>query len=375
MPFSIDVGRTDLRKRALETQRLRLELHPMLEVLERLQREVEEVARAAGRIENREPAQAVEKRPVPPFGFLPPSAGSHLAVAGRWRLSSHAVHAAARRCVIASAVAAVSVTAAATAVGDRDVREPHGSSSAQVSADATDAGGDGRGIADDHRGGLPAAGELNGVRRGPAGGELDGQPDAQPPTRRRTSGRSPAAFVVEWRRVTTTSSPSLRSTSPQRRVATSLRRSAPWRSNATIAASTRPRRATAAAAAERRKPLEGLAGERALDWEHGGRRLVRAGPGARERLRTVRGARRRRRGDGMNEEVALVERATAPRLAAAKRGELALPRLIVGAGPAAPGKSLSEVGPANPCSARSRLRNAQGTAARLLAACYSLPAI
>ena len=72
----------------------------------------------------------------------------------------------------------LSFSAAATAVGDRDVLEPHGSFSAQVSADAAVAGGDGRGIADDHRGGLPAAGELNGVRRGPAGGELDGQPDA-----------------------------------------------------------------------------------------------------------------------------------------------------------------------------------------------------
>ena len=63
----------------------------------------------------------------------------------------------------------LSFSAAATAVGDRDVLEPHGSFSAQVSADAAVAGGDGRGIADDHRGGLPAAGELNGVRRGPAG--------------------------------------------------------------------------------------------------------------------------------------------------------------------------------------------------------------
>ena len=53
---------------------------------------------------------------------------------------------------------------------------------------------------------------------------------------------SPAAFVVAWRRVTTTSSPSLRSTSVQRRAATSLRRSAPWKSSPTIAPSTKPRR-------------------------------------------------------------------------------------------------------------------------------------
>ena len=51
----------------------------------------------------------------------------------------------------------LSFSAAATAVGDRNVLEPHGSSSAQVSADAAVAGGDGRGIADDHRGGVVAA--------------------------------------------------------------------------------------------------------------------------------------------------------------------------------------------------------------------------
>ena len=44
----------------------------MLQVLERLQREVEEVARAARRVEHRESAQPVEERPVPPPGFVPP---------------------------------------------------------------------------------------------------------------------------------------------------------------------------------------------------------------------------------------------------------------------------------------------------------------
>ena len=33
---ALDVGRTDLRERPLETERLRLELHPVLQVLERL---------------------------------------------------------------------------------------------------------------------------------------------------------------------------------------------------------------------------------------------------------------------------------------------------------------------------------------------------
>ena len=54
-----------------------------------------------------------------------------------------------------------------------------------------------------------------------------------------------------------------------------------------------------------------------------------------------RGGRRRGRGDGMSEEVvALVERADVAHLAAAPRGELVLPRLIVDAGPAAVGKFL-----------------------------------
>ena len=37
---ALDVGRADLRERTLETERLRLELHPVLEVLERLQGKV-----------------------------------------------------------------------------------------------------------------------------------------------------------------------------------------------------------------------------------------------------------------------------------------------------------------------------------------------
>ena len=40
----------------------------MLQILERLQGEIEEVPRAAGRVEHRERAQPVEKRPVPPLG-------------------------------------------------------------------------------------------------------------------------------------------------------------------------------------------------------------------------------------------------------------------------------------------------------------------
>ena len=50
----------DLRERALEAQRLGLELHPVLEVLERLQRQIEEVPRPARRVEYREPAQPLE---------------------------------------------------------------------------------------------------------------------------------------------------------------------------------------------------------------------------------------------------------------------------------------------------------------------------
>ena len=52
----------------LEAQRFYLELHPMLQILERLKGEIEEVPRAAGRVEHRERAQPVEKRPVPPLG-------------------------------------------------------------------------------------------------------------------------------------------------------------------------------------------------------------------------------------------------------------------------------------------------------------------
>ena len=44
----------------------------MLEVLERLQRQVEEVPRAAGRIKYREPAQPGQERPVPTLGGVAP---------------------------------------------------------------------------------------------------------------------------------------------------------------------------------------------------------------------------------------------------------------------------------------------------------------
>ena len=66
-------------KRPLEAQRFRLELHPMLQILERLQGEIEEVPRAAGRVEHREHAQPVEERPVPPLGRVQPFR------AGGWR--------------------------------------------------------------------------------------------------------------------------------------------------------------------------------------------------------------------------------------------------------------------------------------------------
>ena len=60
------------RERPLEAERLRLELHPMLQILERLEREVQEVARAARGVEHRERAQPVEERPVPPLGLVSP---------------------------------------------------------------------------------------------------------------------------------------------------------------------------------------------------------------------------------------------------------------------------------------------------------------
>ena len=69
----LDVGRADFRERPLEApQRLGLELDAVLEVLERLQRQVQEVARAAGRVEHRESPQAVEECPVPPLGVVQP---------------------------------------------------------------------------------------------------------------------------------------------------------------------------------------------------------------------------------------------------------------------------------------------------------------
>ena len=180
---------------------------------------------------------------------------------------------------------------------------PHRAASAQVLADGSFARADARGVANDHGGALPAAGDLDGMRGGAAGGEFDGETDAaavrgsptleaggcagggepavdlvdaeaddriprfrrdrgvqaadcgraaaacrlrtaaaQLPTRRRTSARPPVGSVFERRTVTTTSLPSRKSTSAQCRLATSLRRRAPWNSRATIAPSTRPRR-------------------------------------------------------------------------------------------------------------------------------------
>ena len=51
-------------------------------------------------------------------------------------------------------------------------------SSSHVSADGAVAGGDRGGVADHHAGVLPAAGELDGVGGGAAGGELDGESHA-----------------------------------------------------------------------------------------------------------------------------------------------------------------------------------------------------
>ena len=65
---------------------------------------------------------------------------------------------------------------------------------------------------------------------------------AHPPTRRRTFACPPVGSDFERRTVTTTSSPSARSTSVQQRATTSLRRRAPWKSRATMAPSIRPRR-------------------------------------------------------------------------------------------------------------------------------------
>ena len=122
------------------------------------------------------------------------------------------------------------------------------------------------GVVEHHGGALPAAGGLDGARRVPAGGELDGKAHA-------AAVRGPAAFEAggrarrreppvdlvhaepddrigrlrrrRRRRVqptTTTTSPPERSTSAQRRAATSPRRNAPWKTRATMAPSTRPRR-------------------------------------------------------------------------------------------------------------------------------------
>ena len=59
--------------------------------------------------------------------------------------------------------------------------------SAQVLADGSFARADARGVANDHGGALPAAGDLDGMRGGAAGGELDGETDA-------TAVRGPASL-------------------------------------------------------------------------------------------------------------------------------------------------------------------------------------
>ena len=51
-------------------------------------------------------------------------------------------------------------------------------SSSHVAADGAVASGDRSGVADHHAGVLPAAGELDGVGGGPAGGQLDGESHA-----------------------------------------------------------------------------------------------------------------------------------------------------------------------------------------------------
>ena len=69
---ALDVGWADLWERALEAERFRLELHPVLQVLQRLESEIQEVPRATGRVKHRERAQPVEERPVLPLGLIPP---------------------------------------------------------------------------------------------------------------------------------------------------------------------------------------------------------------------------------------------------------------------------------------------------------------
>ena len=56
-----DVGRAGFGEGAGESQGFGLQLHPVLQVLERMQRQVQEISRTAGGIQNREGAQPREK--------------------------------------------------------------------------------------------------------------------------------------------------------------------------------------------------------------------------------------------------------------------------------------------------------------------------
>ena len=70
----------------------------------------------------------------------------------------------------------------------------------------------------------------------------------------------------ERRTVTTTSSPSLKSTSAQQSAATSLRRRAPWNSRATIAPSTGPRRSAVSVRFDRDVVLVARSGSNQHVW-------------------------------------------------------------------------------------------------------------
>ena len=58
---TLDVGGADRGKGPLQTHRLRFQLHAVLDVLERVQRQMEKIARTAGGVEHREPPQPFEK--------------------------------------------------------------------------------------------------------------------------------------------------------------------------------------------------------------------------------------------------------------------------------------------------------------------------
>ena len=73
-----------------------------------------------------------------------------------------------------------------------------------VAADGAGAGGDRSGVADHHAGVLPAAGELDGVGGGPAGGELGGESHAAAvrgsaalEAGRGAGGRKPSVHLVD----------------------------------------------------------------------------------------------------------------------------------------------------------------------------------